>query len=122
MQSATTLSGGELARAMLARALVGDPQLLIIDEPLAGLDPRHAIDTVRRLRALALDEGRLVITAMHDLGLALRHSTRVLALRAGRLVADGGPGAVIDATLLRTLFDVDARVHAEPGGPRVEFD
>jgi iron complex transport system ATP-binding protein len=121
LQAATTLSGGELARAMLARAIVGDPQLLIIDEPLAGLDPRHAIDTVRRLRALAVDEGRLVIAAMHDLNLALRHATRVWALHAGCLVADGAPREVIDAALLQSLFDVTAQVHADADGPRVEF-
>ena len=120
-QAATTLSGGELARAMLARALVADPQLLIVDEPLAGLDPRHAIDTVRRLRALAVDDGRLVIAALHDLNLAMRHATRLWALHHGHLVADGAPRAVVDAALLRRLFDVTARVHDEVDGPRVEF-
>jgi iron complex transport system ATP-binding protein len=54
-QPVTTLSGGELARAMLARALIADPQMLIVDEPLAGLDPRHAWDAARRLRQLAED-------------------------------------------------------------------
>jgi len=122
-QAATTLSGGELARAMLARALVGDPHLLIVDEPLAGLDPRHAIDTVRRLRALAVEEGRLVIAAMHDLNLALRHATRVWAVSSGNLVADGSPREVVDAPLLQSLFDVPARVHADADGEgaRVEF-
>jgi iron complex transport system ATP-binding protein len=106
---------------MLARALVGDPQLLIIDEPLAGLDPRHAIDTVRRLRALAVEEGRLVIAAMHDLNLALRHATRVWALEAGCLIADGPPREVVDAALLQSLFEVAARVHVDADGPRVDF-
>ena len=105
-QAATTLSGGELARAMLARALVGDPQLLVIDEPLAGLDPRHALDTMRRLRRLAVDEGRLVIAAVHDLTLALRHATRILALRDGRLLADGPAATTLDGALLARLFDV----------------
>ena len=105
-QAATTLSGGELARAMLARALVADPQLLVVDEPLAGLDPRHALDTMRRLRRLAQQEGRLVIAAVHDLTLALRHATRIWALRDGRLLADGPPVTTLDGALVGALFDV----------------
>src|SRR6201996_7904146 len=88
LQPVTTLSGGELARAMLARALVGNPDVLIVDEPIAGLDPKHALDTARRLRALA-DEGKLVIASIHDLTIAARHATRVLALTRGRVLGDG---------------------------------
>jgi iron complex transport system ATP-binding protein len=105
-QAATTLSGGELARAMLARALVADPQVLVVDEPLAGLDPRHALDTMRRLRRLAERDGRLVIAAVHDLTLALRHATRIWALRDGCLLADGAPAATLDGALVAALFDV----------------
>ncbi len=119
-QAATTLSGGELARAMLARALVGDPALVLVDEPLAGLDPRHAIDTARRLRTLA-DEGRLVIAAIHDLNLALRHATRLWALRDGQLIVDGTPQDVLDAELIGRLFDVDARLVELDGARYVEF-
>jgi iron complex transport system ATP-binding protein len=109
-QAATTLSGGELARAMLARALVSDPALLIVDEPLAGLDPRHALDAALRLQRLARDEGRLVIAAMHDFNIVLRRASRVWALKDGRLVADDAPAAVMNATLLREVFDIDARI------------
>src|SRR6202453_1036130 len=70
-QPATTLSGGELARAMLARALVADPDVLIVDDPIAGLDPKHALDTARRLQGLA-GGGKLVIASLHDLTLAGR--------------------------------------------------
>lgn len=109
-QAATTLSGGELARAMLARALVSDPALLIVDEPLAGLDPRHALDAAQRLQRLASEEGRLVIAAMHDFNIVLRRASRVWALKEGRLVADDAPAAVMNAALLRDVFDIDARV------------
>jgi hypothetical protein len=57
---ATTLSGGELARAMLARAFVGNPDILIVDEPVSGLDPRYALDAAVRLRAF-VRSGKLVI-------------------------------------------------------------
>lgn len=111
-QPATTLSGGELARAMLARALVGDPAVLIVDEPIAGLDPRHALDTVIRLRALA-GEGRLVVCALHDLTLAARFSTHMLALSDGRLAAFGQTGEVMCAELLRMVFQVEARISGQ---------
>lgn len=114
-QAATTLSGGELARAMLARALVSDPALLIVDEPLAGLDPRHALDAAQRLQRLAAEEGRLVIAAMHDFNIVLRRATRVWALKDGRLVADDSPASVMNATLLREVFDIEARIAASGG-------
>lgn len=107
-QPATTLSGGELARAMLARALVGDPQVLLADEPISGLDPRHRLDTITRLRRLAVDEGRLVVTTLHDLTLALRHATHVIALREGRLVAFGPMAETLTPELLAQVFDVRA--------------
>jgi iron complex transport system ATP-binding protein len=109
-QAATTLSGGELARAMLARALVSDPALLIVDEPLAGLDPRHALDAAQRLQRLASEEGRLVIAAMHDFNIVLRRASRVWALKDGRMVADDAPAAVMNAALLREVFEIDARI------------
>lgn len=109
-QAATTLSGGELARAMLARALIGDPQVLLADEPVSGLDPRHRLDTVARLRRLAAEEGRLVVATLHDLTLAARHATHLMALRQGRLVAFGPTAETLTSTLLRDIFDVDAAI------------
>ena len=121
LQSATTLSGGELSRAMLARALVGDPQLLIIDEPLTGLDPRHALDVAARLGRLARERGKLVIAAVHDLNLALRHATRIWALRDGRLVADGPPAATLTAALLREVYEVAGCVVGEGAQAYVDY-
>jgi iron complex transport system ATP-binding protein len=118
-QPATTLSGGELARAMLARALVGDPALLLVDEPTAGLDPRHALDAMVRLKARA-SAGKSVIAAVHDLGLALSFADRVVALRQGKVVADVAAGDV-DAALLRALYDVDARIDRDDAGVSVRY-
>lgn len=119
-QPVTTLSGGERARAMLARALVGDPEILMVDEPTAGLDPRHAIDAIARLRALAQD-GRMVIGAVHDLGLALQFADRVIAIRAGRIIADGPVAQSITAELMRDLYDVEARVDTDEAGLSIRF-
>ncbi len=79
--------------AMLARALMADPRLLVVDEPLADLDPRHAWDAARRLRDLAAQQGRLVIASIHDLNIALRCATPHLGAArravAGRWTAAG---------------------------------
>ena len=119
-QPATTLSGGELARAMLARALVADPDVLIIDEPIAGLDPRHALDTARRLQALAKG-GKLVIASVHDLTLAGRYASRIFALSNGRVAGDGATQATLTPSLIRSAFEVDACVSGTPGSIYVDY-
>jgi iron complex transport system ATP-binding protein len=117
---ATQLSGGELARVMLARATVGEPELLIVDEPTAGLDPRHALDAGRRLRALA-DEGRTVVVALHDLDLAARIADDVVALKAGRVIAAGPAHQVLTEAVLGELYEVGVRIASIDGGLAIRF-
>jgi iron complex transport system ATP-binding protein len=119
-QAATTLSGGELTRAMLARALVGDPDILITDEPISGLDPRHALDTLQRLRELAR-AGKLIIAALHDLTLAARYATRLIALDRGRIVCDGPPREILNPDLLRSVFDVEGNITGADGAVIVDY-
>jgi iron complex transport system ATP-binding protein len=107
-QAVTTLSGGEFSRAMLARALVGEPEILIVDEPVTGLDPRHAMDCARRLAEYAAG-GKLVIAALHDLTLAARHAGRILALRDGKVAGQG----MLTAALIGKVFDVEAEIRGE---------
>jgi iron complex transport system ATP-binding protein len=120
LQPVTTLSGGELARTMLARALVGNPDVLIVDEPIAGLDPKHAVDTAKRLRVLA-NEGKLVIAAIHDLTLAARHATRIVALTNGRVQGDGPTLSTLTPELIRSAFDVDACVSGTGASAYVDY-
>jgi iron complex transport system ATP-binding protein len=120
LQPVTTLSGGELARAMLARALVGNPDVLIVDEPIAGLDPKHAVDTAKRLRVLA-NEGKLVIAAIHDLTLAARYATRIVALTHGRVQGDGPTLSTLTPELIRSAFDVDACVSGTGASAYVDY-
>ncbi|MET0248347.1 MAG: ABC transporter ATP-binding protein [Sphingobium sp.] len=119
-RAATSLSGGELARAMLARAIVGDPELLIVDEPTAGLDPRHALDAMRRLRDRA-QSGRTVVVAIHDLDLALNHADDIVAICDGRLIAAGPRDAVVDEAMLGALYDVRVRLSRDAEGFSVRF-
>ena len=115
-QPATTLSGGEFARAMLARAVVAAPDILIVDEPITGLDPRHAMDSMARLSAYAA-KGRLVIASLHDLTLAARHATRIVALRNGRIAGEGP----LTSALIHGLFDVNSQVRNDGGNVTVNF-
>ncbi|MEF2073422.1 ABC transporter ATP-binding protein [Consotaella aegiceratis] len=106
---ATTLSGGERARVLIARALAQDAALLLADEPTAGLDPAHQIGVMRCFRDVALS-GRAVITSLHDLSLAARWCSRLLVIQDGRLVADGAPDAVLTPEILRDVYRIDAEI------------
>ncbi|SDI42892.1 ABC transporter ATP-binding protein [Salipiger marinus] len=115
-RTATRLSGGEQARVLIARALAQDTPLLLADEPIAGLDPEHQIATMTVFATLAA-EGRGVIVSLHDLGLAVRHCTRLLVLDHGRLVADGPPREVLTPDLVARVFRVSAHFADTPQGP-----
>ena len=116
----TQLSGGEQQRVALAQALVQDAPLLLLDEPTAHLDVRHQLDLVARLAALA-EGGRTVVAAIHDLELAARFADRLWVIAGGTLAADGPPGRVLTAELLRGAFGVEAEVEAGPGGVRIRY-
>jgi len=98
----TELSGGERSRVALARVLAVEAPVILADEPIASLDPRHQIDVMKSLRTAA-DGGVLVIVVTHDLGLAARFADHVMVLSAGRLVSQG---AALDALSEQVMHDV----------------
>jgi iron complex transport system ATP-binding protein len=106
---ATSLSGGERARALLARALAVEAPALLVDEPTASLDPFHAVEIMQALRRIAR-EGRLVLAVTHDLGLAQRFCDRIVLIDQGRIAADGPPNEALTAERLRTIYRVDPAV------------
>jgi iron complex transport system ATP-binding protein len=113
-----TLSGGERARVLLARVLAGEPDWILADEPLAGLDPAHRLDIARLLRRLA-SSGRGVIVTLHDLTLAGMVADRVLLLNGGRIVADGPPDAALTCETIARTYGVDVEVLHRSDGRRV---
>ncbi|WP_432443055.1 ABC transporter ATP-binding protein [Martelella lutilitoris] len=115
---ADTLSGGERARVLIARALAQAAPLLVADEPVAGLDPAHQIALMEVFGSL-LHDGRSVVCSLHDLGLAARWCTRLVMLSEGRIVADGPPSAVLTPENLRRVYGVEAFFGHAGGGPVV---
>lgn len=101
------LSGGERARARLARALAVDAPVLLADEPVASLDPFHQLSVMELLRAQC-ERGRTVIVVLHDLTLASRFCDRVLLLDHGRAVACGTTRKVLTAANLQRVYQVQA--------------
>lgn len=115
-RAASRLSGGEQARALIARALAQDTPLLMADEPAAGLDPAHQISTMEVFAALAA-EGRSALVSLHDLGLAARHCTRLILLSEGGILADGAPAEVLTPDLMARAFGVSVWHQNTEQGP-----
>lgn len=108
------LSGGERARALMARVLAGQPRWILADEPLANLDLAHqqALLGVLKKQARA---GVGVMLVLHGLAQAINHADRVVVLERGALVADGAPEDVLGAATIRRVWQVEARWLGEPG-------
>jgi len=112
------LSGGERARALLARALAVEAPLLLADEPLAALDPAHQIEVMALLREEAA-RGATVIAVLHDLTLAARWCDRLLLIDRGRLVADGAPRSVLTPERIGSVYGVSAFIGEAAGEPLI---
>jgi iron complex transport system ATP-binding protein len=115
-----TLSGGERARVLMARALAGEPQWLLADEPLTGLDPGYQLDVADVLRRFAHEQGHGVIITLHDLHMALRLADRVIVLVAGRIEAQGPPAQALTVDVLSKAYGVQAAVIAGEHGPIID--
>ena len=113
-RSAGALSGGELARTLLARALAVEAPLLLADEPVASLDPPHQVEVMKVLAAQA-HAGSAVMAVLHDLGLACTHASRIVVMRSGRILADAAPQAVLSSGVLQKAFGA-AFVSVESAG------
>jgi iron complex transport system ATP-binding protein len=120
-RSVNRLSVGERARVLLARALAVDAPVLLVDEPIAMLDPYHQLDVMELLRGYAAGgDGRepcVVLAVLHDLGLAARYCGRVLLMRDGEVVGDGSPDATLGAASIRTNYRVEPLIARHDGEP-----
>ncbi|MGQ9703669.1 MAG: ABC transporter ATP-binding protein [Actinomycetota bacterium] len=103
------LSGGEMQKVVIARALAQEPRILLLDEPTNNLDLRNQTEVMEILRAEARSGGICVLVAIHDLNLALRYSDRFIVLKDGAVLRWGGP-EVINPETIREAYGVEARV------------
>jgi iron complex transport system ATP-binding protein len=107
------LSGGERQRAWIAMALAQEPRILLLDEPTTFLDVAHQVEVMHLLRRLNA-RGITIVAVLHDLALAGRFTSRIIALREGRLAFDGPPSAVLQPEALERVFGVPMLVLADP--------
>lgn len=108
------LSGGQRQRAWISMALAQGTDLLLLDEPTTYLDLAHQIDVLDLVQELHSGMGRTIVMVLHDLNLAARYADNIVAMRDGRIVAQGAPGEVLTEAMLLDVFGLDARVVEDP--------
>jgi iron complex transport system ATP-binding protein len=111
------LSGGEKQRAMIARAILQSPELLIMDEPTNHLDIRHQIDIL----TLAKSMGITILVSIHDLNLAAHYCDRLILLNQGRIVTQGKPEAVLTEKRIQSVFEVDANIALNQANQKLQI-
>ena len=104
---ADALSGGQRQRVGIGRALMQDPDLLLVDEPTASLDPKTARQIMRLIRELAVERARPALVNIHDVALAQDFADRVIGLKAGRVAFDGPPSGLTPAVLTEIYGEED---------------
>lgn len=103
------LSGGELQKTAIARALAQEPSMLLLDEPTSSLDLRNQLEVLGMIKRVAADTGVAVVAVMHDINLALRYADRFLFLSSGRVHSCGGP-EVITSDNIASVYGVAVSV------------
>ncbi|MFE4175126.1 ABC transporter ATP-binding protein [Streptomyces sp. NPDC056909] len=115
------LSGGQRQRVWIAMALAQETDLLLLDEPTTFLDIAHQVEVLDLVRRLNHEQGRTVVIVLHDLNQAARYADHLVAMKSGRVVAEGDPADVVTADLVQEVFGLASVVIPDPvtGSPLV---
>lgn len=105
------LSGGQRQRAFIAMVLAQDTEYILLDEPLNNLDMKHSVQIMKVLRRLTDELGRTVVLVLHDINFASCYSDAIIAMKDGQIVHEGPTGQMIDASVLRDVYDMDIPIH-----------
>ncbi|WP_326562483.1 ABC transporter ATP-binding protein [Micromonospora sp. NBC_01796] len=108
------LSGGQRQRVWLAMALAQQTPILLLDEPTTFLDIAHQIEVLDLVARLREEQGHTLVAVLHDLNHACRYATHLIAMRDGRVVAQGPPADIITADLVEEVFGLPCRVITDP--------
>lgn len=108
------LSGGQRQRVWIAMALAQQTDFLLLDEPTTFLDINHQVEVLDLLTDLVRDLGRTVIVVLHDLNLACRYADHLIAMKAGRIIAEGRPVDVMTEEVVQDVFSMTARILVDP--------
>lgn len=109
------VSGGEAQRALIARALVQQPKVLLLDEPNAHLDIKHQISIFNLLKNYNKENDLTVITVLHDLNFANNYSSRTVLLKDGKIMHDSIPAETLTVNNIQQIFGINSMIIPEPG-------
>jgi len=109
------LSGGQRQRAFVAMVLCQDTDYVLLDEPLNNLDMKHAVAMMKILRRAASELGKTVVLVLHDINFASVYSDHIVALKDGKLAAQGPPEAIVTPDIMRSIYDLEINVHMIAG-------
>lgn len=113
------LSGGQKQRVWIAMALAQDAKILFLDEPTTYLDIRYQLQILKLVRKLNEEYGMTVIMVLHDINQSLYYSDEILAMKDGRITAQGKPEEIITSELIKNVYDVELGISAVNGKPFV---
>ncbi|ELY4722769.1 iron-enterobactin ABC transporter ATP-binding protein [Cronobacter sp. 153480017-3] len=113
-QSVDTLSGGQRQRAWIAMVLAQETSILLLDEPTTWLDISHQIDLLELLCTLNRDQGYTLAAVLHDLNQACRYANHLIALRDGKIIAEGAPSKIVDAALIEAIYGLRCMIIEDP--------